>query len=132
MLVDAASAELSEGQLALNVTQRCSYAWGGTVARLPGRAQLPEGAALVFDYRAVGVAGDESAFIGFGLEGVQSAAPIDLSGRPSQMRACVGLRDDPWLTLLSFEIQANGVCAERVEYELSIDDVRLEADPSCG
>jgi hypothetical protein len=126
-----ASAEVRDGRLELRVSQRCSYAWGGAVARLPASTQLPEGAALVFDYRALGVTSDDGSGIQVRLNGSGLGA-LDLSGRSAVMQSCVALDEYPRLALLEFEIQANGTCADEVALELSIDNVRLEAEPSCG
>ena len=129
---DGAAAEVSEGRLQLSVAQRCGYAWAGTAARLPAASQLPAGAALVFDYRAASDAPDASSAIGLRLQGLQAGAPLDLSGSPAQMRRCISLPEEPRLALLELSIESNGTCAEAVSYELEVDNLRLEADPSCG
>jgi hypothetical protein len=128
---EGASAEVRDGTLELRVSQRCSYAWGGAVARLPADTELPGGAALVFEYRAVGAASDDGFGIQARLNGV-GTSPLDPSGRSALLRSCVSLDVYPRLALLEFEVQALGTCAERVELGLSIDNVRLEAEPSCG
>jgi len=127
-----ASAELTAGKLELSVTQRCGYAWGGAVARLPANTQLPEGAALVFDYRATADAADREARVSARLGGTGSVEPLDLSGNPATMRHCALLLEYPKLELLEFYIETYGTCADAVDYELSVDNVRLEADPSCA
>ena len=129
---DSAIAELAAGRLELSITQRCAYAWAGSIARLPPRSEFPAGAALVFDYRATGNAADTNARILARLDSLGFDVPLDLSGSPAQFRACAQLRDMPWQTLLELSIEAYGTCAERVPYSFSVDDVRLEADPSCG
>ena len=129
---NAARAEVSDGRLELRITQRCSYAWGGTVARLPARAQMPDGAALVFDYTATSDVEDADPDIAFQLDEANGGTPLDRSGRPAVMRTCVALHDAPWLSVLGFQVQAFGACAPPVDIGISIDNVRLEADPSCG
>jgi hypothetical protein len=127
----SASAEIAEGKLELRVTQRCSFAWAGSVARLPASTELPEGAALVVDYRAIGEASDREAIVSARLAAT-SVGPLDLSGRPAVLRTCAALTDYPTLALLELYIEVYGACADPVDVELSVDDVRLEADPSCG
>jgi hypothetical protein len=128
---ESASAELTNGRLELSVTQRCGYAWGGAVARLPANTQLPDGAALVFDYRATGDASDREALASARLGGT-GVGPLDLSGRPAVMRNCVVLAEYPTLELLELYVETYGACADPVDFELSVDNVRLEADPSCS
>ena len=128
---DNASAELTAGRLELRVTQRCGYAWAGAVARLPASTQLSEGAALVFDYRASGDASDREAVVSARLGGA-GVGPLDLSGSPAVMRNCAVLAEYPRLDLLELYIETYGACADPVDIELSVDNVRLEADPSCG
>lgn len=127
-----ASAEVANGRLELSVTQRCGYAWGGAAARLPASTQLPEGAALVFDYRATGDASDREASVLVRLGGTGAVEPLDLSGSPAVMRSCAVLSEFPKLDLLEFYIETYGACTDPVDFALSIDNVRLEADPRCA
>ena len=98
---------------------------------MPATTQLPDGAALVFEYRALGAATDAGSGIYARLNGVGTSA-LDLSGRPAVLRSCVSLEPYPRLALLEFGVEANGTCGDRVDFELSIDNVRLEAEPDCG
>lgn len=103
---ETASAEVTGGRLELSVTQRCGYAWGGSVARLPASTQLPDGAALVFEYRATGDALDREATVSARLGGTGNAEALDLSGDPSVMRHCAALVEYPRLELLEFYIES--------------------------
>ena len=123
-------ARIDAGELELSVTERCGLAWAGTTARLPARDQFPEGAALVFDYSARGAIVSTHTFASALIDGFVAGQPLQPEENGSERR-CVALRDRPWLASLEFRVQVGGVCGFPVDYALTVDNVRLEADPSC-
>jgi hypothetical protein len=112
------------------VNQRCALAWAGTTARLPGRDQFPQGAALVFDYSARGATVETHTLASALIDGFVAGLPLQPAERASERR-CAVLRERPWLASLEFRVQVGGSCGLPVDYALSVDNVRLEADATC-
>jgi hypothetical protein len=128
-LASASSANIGDGELRLEITARCAYAWAGTAARLPSRDQFPNGAALAFDYDSNARADDAGTPRVF-LDGMLHVSLPRTSGRVTE-RHCVQLQDVPRLTSLYFDVETYGTCAEPLDYRLIVTDVRLEANSGC-
>jgi len=137
----AAVTRIDAGELELTVNQRCALAWAGTTARLPARGQFPGGAALVFDYSARGATVETHTLASALIDGFVAGLPLQsgrfVAGLPLQPaerateRRCAALRERPSLASLEFRVQVGGSCGLPVDYALSVDNVRLEADASC-
>lgn len=121
---------IESGQLELLVKRRCRETRARSDARLPARDQFPEGAALVFDYSARGVPVEPHTLATVLIDGFLEGQPLQ-PAEASTDRRCVPLRDQPWLASLEFLVQVGGNCGLLVDYALSVDNIRLEADPSC-
>lgn len=126
----ATDARIDGGRLELSVKQHCGLAWAGTTARLPARDQFPDGAALVFEYSSRGANVEWHTLASALIDGFVPGLPLQPAEGATERR-CVALRDRPWLASLEFRVQVAGACGVPVDYALSVDNIRLEADPSC-
>jgi hypothetical protein len=126
----SAHVRIDAGQLQLSVSQRCALAWAGTTARLPARDQFPGGAALVFEYSAHGATVETHTLASALIDGFVPGLPLPAAEGATERR-CAALRDRPRLASLEFRVQVGGNCGLPVDYALTVDNVRLEADPSC-
>ncbi len=117
-------AELKGERLHLAVTSPCNMVAAQTVARLPDAAELGGGAALVFDASAKD--GTDPFVM---IDGVRN--DLTLSVEPSTQRVCVPL-GSPKLVNLAFAIEAYGLCEDTIDTAFWVDQVRLEADATCG
>jgi hypothetical protein len=126
---DTVFSQLLDGHLELLALQRCKRAWAGVKVRLPPRAFFPEGAALVFRYRALG-AQDPETRLGMELAGLR-AGGLPFNDTPRIERRCVDLLEEPQFALLSFDLESYGVCVDPIDLSLEVYDLQLEAEPSC-
>jgi len=129
---EAPIADIDAGRLVLRVPLRCMGAVATASARLPPRDEFPGGAALVFDYMASAAPASESLAEGAIVSLERAFAVLLAVSEPTTVRLCVELGDTPLVTPLRFRMQIDGLCAERVDHELWVDNVRLEAEPGCG
>lgn len=89
-----AVASAGDGAIRLELGYRCSLAWAGAVARLPDHQELPDGAAVVFDYSGdIDVADTDLISVDFEIGNQRGVVEgFILDGQHREMRRCVGLR----------------------------------------
>lgn len=123
-------AEVGDGVLHLEVEEGCHTIFAQTVARLPSADIFPDGAALVFDYKARGEAAEYQPMPNSVSMAARSSGLIP-SAEPKQHRLCVRLDPYPLLVELTFAVEKLGLCDEEAPAELSVSNLRLEADEEC-
>lgn len=111
---------------------RCQEARAVARARIPDAAAFPEGAALVFRYRfeAAEVLGQST--VSFGLWPLAGQSLEETGPEMVEHRVCLDLNEIGIIGSLRFEMEGLGLCASPLTMDLTVDDIRLEADPACG
>jgi hypothetical protein len=130
----SAVADIEGGRLQLAVTMPCSLVGVAGDVRWPARSDFPHGAALVFAYTATEAlyGPEQTPGIEFNLGSEFFTLPP--AAAPTYHRQCVELDPVPRSGRISIQLARNGACtpAERIDWHLRIDDLRIVEDASCA